>query len=494
MRNTRLTRSGIASTTASSRWPVKSTAGTRSATISRKTSCSSPVAYLSGDRAEVGLINFVDQGLSEMTKMALTWTPSHHQKMVVVDHESHDTAVGFVMGHNMLDPYWDTPEHSAVRMGARSGRNGKTPWHDYSTRVTGPIVGDLFRNFAQAWKRETQQSLPLPAFETYPVRGDSTAVCQLLRTQPQHGRTDIMKAYLQACSNAAQYIHIENQYFRWPPLAEKIKESAARMGQWGRKPEEHGALHLFVITNSSDDGVGKGTVNTYRMLDALGRADRIPEVARQQRVEAVDKGIKATEQAMAPYVAQRDEADAIAGQLQGAGGTSQAITARYERINERLGPLEQRKAALERQKVELARPDAIKPEEVEGLKIHVATLVAPDTAAGQPWQEVYVHAKMMLVDDAFMMLGSANINTRSMQVDSELNIAHHRPEITKPLREQQWERYTAGRVTAGMPMSAAFKKWGDVMSQNAKARKASDKPIAQLSEFMRTSPKIENKD
>lgn len=51
----------------------------------------------------------------------------------------------------------------------------------------------------------------------------------------------------------------------------------------------------------------------------------------------------------------------------------------------------------------------ILPTEVTGLKVQVCTLVAPDSPPGH-WGYVYVHAKLMIVDDTFMTLGSANIN------------------------------------------------------------------------------------
>lgn len=73
-------------------------------------------------------------------------------------------------------------------------------------------------------------------------------------------------------------------------------------------------------------------------------------------------------------------------------------------------------------------PEAIKPGSVPGLKVHVATLVAPDTPAGDAWQEVYIHAKLMIIDDTFMTAGSANINTRSMQVDRVARHARQGPD------------------------------------------------------------------
>jgi phosphatidylserine/phosphatidylglycerophosphate/cardiolipin synthase-like enzyme len=463
-------------------------------------------SYLSTDKEKLGLTDYDDKGLSDKTKSNLKNFPSHHQKVVVIDHEDPKRAVGFVMGHNMLDSYWDSPKHSYKVEVPNRGRNGSAPWHDYSSRVTGPIIGDLFRNFVSAWQRETGQSLPIPAFESYPLDGqDDKAVCQILRTQPQYGRTDIKACYLQAVGNATQYIAIENQYFRWPPLANKIKESVTKMLQWGRSPEKDGPLYLFVITNSTDKGMGVGTVNTYRMLDSLGRADRIPEVARNQRLEQINKELDATNEAIKPLKRQRDALDEQARLLQGLPGGS--LNERYAPINEKLGPLEARKQQLEARKASLEpkswrertfgtdrEPEQIKSDDVTGLKVQIATLVSPDTPAGMEWPEVYIHAKLMMIDDTFMTAGSANINTRSMQTDSEMNIAHHRPEITAPLRSRQWDLYTGGQVPCGTPLDQAFARWGKIMEMNGKAKRRQQPPVAQLCEFLRTSDKISNSD
>jgi phosphatidylserine/phosphatidylglycerophosphate/cardiolipin synthase-like enzyme len=492
--------------------------------------------YSLPDKLKIHRTDFVDEGVSGTTRTVLSLLPSHHQKVVVVDHDDPDHALGFVMGHNTLDNYWDTSDHSLVRYAANKGPNSDRPYHDYSSKVTGPIIGDLYRNFAMAWHRETGQTLPIPGFENYPIRGsDPKTVCQILRTQPQHSREDIMTCYLQAVSNASQYIAIENQYFRWPALADKIKQCAAGQTKWGRKPELHGDLYLFVITNSSDAGMGAGTVNTYRMLDSLGRADTIPEVARSQRLEEIDRQLDKvnsridgvndqlddTHSDIKRLDGERQALDQQARLLQGVAGASGGMTDRYIAINKKMEPLEARKRALEeetkplearKRQLEDAKsrleplswrernfgtdrtPEAIQQEAIPGLKVHVATLVAPDPKDGQDWQEVYIHAKLMLIDDTFMTMGSANINTRSMQVDSEMNIAHHRPEITGPLRQQQWAKYTGGRVSPGMGLTKAYREWADILKQNSANKKSVRRPLCQLAEFLRASADISNSD
>jgi hypothetical protein len=280
-------------------------------------------------------------------------------------------------------------------------------------------------------------------------------------------------------------------------LAELIKASANGQTNWGRDPAQHDPLYLFVITNSSDAGMGKGTVNTHRMLESLGRADRIPAVARTRRMESLDEQIEANEDAMKPLLSQRKALDDQARLLQGM--PNPGLNDRYAPINARLAPLEAKQRELQAAKEKLeADKDAktVRPEEVPGLKVHMATLVAPDTPAGKPWPEVYIHAKLMLIDDAFMTLGSANINSRSMQADSEMNIAHHRPEITKPVRDEQWARYTGSRVVAGMPLRESFTLWRDIMKDNAGRKEKPRPPLSntQLCEFLRKSPAISNLD
>ncbi len=443
-------------------------------------------SYNGDDKKLVASHQYQDKGLAQETKSTLSGYPSHHQKMVLVDHENPKLAVGFVMGHNMLDAYWDTNTHSMKGRPHKPdvGPNGIAPREDFSSRVTGPIIGDVFLNFAQAWKRETGEVLPVPNFTNYPLTpmGDDHPVqAQILRTQPQHGRFDIRDAYLQAIGNATQCIYIENQYFRWPPLAEKIKEAAAKQTAWGRKPEEHGALYLFAITNSSDDGMGVGTINTYRMLDSLGRADAIPAVAQNERADALDKKLRAN--ATQLYQVSRE------GGPNGLGKHQQE----YDKLRAERKQLLQEKSQL----VEGKPQEIVKPEDRPGLKVHVCTIVAPDTPAGQSWVETYVHAKLMIIDDTFMTLGSANINTRSMESDSELNIAHHRPEISQPARQELWDLHTRnalGERVADMPLSAAYFAWDRILKKNANRKKSGVSPVAPLAAFSRMSPKRSNKD
>ena len=453
------------------------------------------------DRVEIAwqvALNSADGQRSRFNKAAtagaMSMIPTHHQKMVLVDYETPDTAVGFVMGHNMLDAYWDKNDHSAAKMHAQTGRNGETPRQDISSRVTGPVLEYLNHNFAQAWLHETGIDLLTPrkaiANALRPRAGfGPRMMAQVLRTQFQEGRQDIKANYLQAVRNATQFLYLENQYFRWPPLAEEIKKAAAVQVAWGRNTAVHGPIYLFVVTNSSDEGMGDGTVNTYRMLRQLGRPDVIPQVSRLERRDELQEQVAQARQKVLDAQRESTLFNRGYGHIHG-----EWVSRAYEPIEARLKAAQQHYEELV---ASLPQEDAkpVLPEEIPGLKVVVCTLVAPDSPPGN-WLDVYIHSKLMIIDDVFTTLGSANINTRSMEVDSELNICVEDPAVAKPLRKQLWGIHT-DEEGAGDDIRAAFNSWTRIAGYNAANRSNSENlesPMSSLTEFRRESPSRTYKD
>lgn len=464
------------------------------------------------ERAEIAWRTWTqgsDTGRSTASKdanaAAMSAEPTHHQKMVLVDYETPEDAVGFVMGHNTLDAYWDRDDHSTFRMHPQMGRNGTHPRQDISSRVTGGVLEYLNANFCQAWDDATGQSLTqarkgLGARLKLNRAIDTPLMAQILRTQSQHGRQDIKALYLQAANNATNYVYIENQYFRFPPLADKLKAAAKAQIAGGRDPGKHGSLHLFVVTNSNDEGIGAGTVSTYRMLESLGRADTLPGVATLEREDARQAQLSKEYAAASAQQAQANDAIVGAYEIQQYADTDDV----RRQMAEARQRLEQAKAKQAEIKAKMKKPPqtTIVPTEVPGLKVHVCTLVAPDSAPDN-WNYVYVHAKLMLIDDAFTTLGSANVNTRSMEVDSELNICLESGSVTAALRKRLWgihTRLSASARTAeldanpiyamasGENVADAFDAWKNIIDRNAKNEGAKLAPVASLVGFMRTSP------
>ena len=107
----------------------------------------------------------------------------------------------------------------------------------------------------------------------------------------------------------------------------------------------------------------------------------------------------------------------------------------------------------------------------------------------------YVHSKIMLINDVFTTHGSANINTRSMEVDSEMNIAHECAKVTKALRKRLWNIHTSGQGVQDDP-EKAFKAWEKLLCQNRDNQRPEIKapPAAPLISFLYDKTTLKDKD
>jgi phosphatidylserine/phosphatidylglycerophosphate/cardiolipin synthase-like enzyme len=65
-------------------------------------------------------------------------------------------------------------------------------------------------------------------------------------------------------------------------------------------------------------------------------------------------------------------------------------------------------------------------------------LYCPFTTGAAGLKDIYVHSKTMIVDDRFVLLGSANISTTSLEHHSELDVLVDDPARAKALRSRLW--------------------------------------------------------
>ena len=91
------------------------------------------------------------------------------------------------------------------------------------------------------------------------------------------------------------------------------------------------------------------------------------------------------------------------------------------------------------------------------------------------------HQKTVLVD--FELADRAvGFVTRSMQVDSELNIAHEWASVTQALRRRLWDLHTDGKGAQDDP-GEAFKEWQRIIDKNKGFQSKEMTPDAPLVEF-----------
>ena len=83
---------------------------------------------------------------------------------------------------------------------------------------------------------------------------------------------------------------------------------------------------------------------------------------------------------------------------------------------------------------------------------------------------VYVHTKVLIVDDVYGNLGSANVNPRSFRTDTELNLAWHDPVTVRNFRTDLWKEQLGS--PSGMPSwrpTEYVKQWSAIAAQNVRA-------------------------
>jgi len=97
------------------------------------------------------------------------------------------------------------------------------------------------------------------------------------------------------------------------------------------------------------------------------------------------------------------------------------------------------------------------------------------------YREIYIHSKLMFVDDVYTTLGSANLNARSMVGDSELNICTEELSFTQAARKRVWGNLAGadldGKECTRDQMKETYQDWQQRMTNNKKNRKEGKAPV-----------------
>jgi phosphatidylserine/phosphatidylglycerophosphate/cardiolipin synthase-like enzyme len=103
--------------------------------------------------------------------------------------------------------------------------------------------------------------------------------------------------------------------------------------------------------------------------------------------------------------------------------------------------------------------------------------IAASLPAGR-YDEIYVHAKIMLVDDAWATIGSTNVADRSFHEDTELNVSFWHPETVRALREELLSEHL-GIDTGGWGDRKGLRLFREIALAN-RARRSRRAPLAGL--------------
>jgi len=362
---------------------------------------------------------------------------THHQKTVICDADDPNSIDGrrrliaYVGGLDLTGGRYDTPEHEIFctlrtdhaadfRNSNAKMLNGnvgpREPWHDIHSKVEGPVAKDVLQNFIERWRQQGTRECPAPSIDDYflsSINVDAVAVLQdpsqewnvqtfrsitsdsaifdqnrlrenhlVLGTKKgKKVESSIAQAYIQSIRNAQNFIYIENQYF---------------MGSAYEWCDDQSVLCNHTIP---------------------------AEIAAKIRNKML-AGERFTAYIVIPMWPEGDPCSA----------PMQAILHWQTRTIEMMY-----------REVGMALMEANVPphlgqhptdwlvflcpgkRELDGPHMDVLDQPTPGTL-GEVFrmtkrQMIYVHSKMMIVDDAYIIVGSANINERSMSGTRDTEIA-----------------------------------------------------------------------
>ncbi|KAE8818487.1 Phospholipase D alpha 2 [Hordeum vulgare] len=365
-----------------------------------------------------------DAGRSAVMGLETAYTISHHQKIIAVDHDmpvrgssSRRRIVSFVSGLDLCDGRYDTQFHSLFRTldtahhkdfhqgsiaDASVDKGGpRQPWHDIHAKIEGPAAWDILYNFEQRWRKQRgdhdllvdlvalENLIMPPSAVTFPDDqeawkvqvfrsidggasfGFPSAPEEAARSGIVSGKNNtidrsIQDAYIHAIRRAKHFIYIENQYFLGSSFAWKAD---------GIRPEEIEALHL------------------------------IPRELSLKIVSKIEAGERFVVYVVVPMWPEGVPEH----------GSMQAI-------------LDWQRRTMDMMYYDIAIGLEAKGTIDANPKDYLAFFCLGNRENARRFM-IYVHSKMMIVDDEYIMVGSANINQRSMDGgrDSEIAMGAFQP-------------------------------------------------------------------
>ncbi|KAL3527259.1 hypothetical protein ACH5RR_011915 [Cinchona calisaya] len=392
---------------------------------------------------------------------------THHQKCVLVDTQAYGNnrkITAFLGGLDLCDGRYDTPEHRLFRgldtvfkddlhqptfpAGTKAPRQ---PWHDLHCRIDGPAAYDVLMNFAQRWRKATKWReysmlskrmshwhddamikieriswILNPAFSvsrdgTDKVPGDDTKLHVTSVDHPENWNVQIFRsidsgslkgfpryvnaaeaqnliyskklvidrsiqtAYIQAIRSAQHFIYIENQYFL-------------------------------------------GSSYAWPSYKDAGADHQIPMELALKIVSKIKAGERFAAYVVIPMWPEGDPKTNTMQEI--LFWQNQTMQMMYQIIAEELKtmklvdshPLDYLNFYCLGNREEI--PDTIKQSVGDADKVS-------DSMKFQRFM-IYVHAKGMIVDDEYVILGSANLNQRSMagSKDTEIAMGAYQPHHT----------------------------------------------------------------
>lgn len=339
------------------------------------------------------------------------WT--HHQKSVILDEAIPDSdkfrVVAYVGGLDLCDGRWDTPKKSLfstlfsehkedfhqVWPGISHKYGPRQPWQDIHSKIVGPVARDVMENFVQRWKKQA------PSFvshlynldETFLspeddiIEGEDAWSVELYRSIDSHSapiegvENGIERAYINAIRAAKKFIYIENQYFMG---SSKSWITDARSFCNNQIPIEI----------------------TVRICKAIAAGERF---AAYIVIPMYPEGFPVDSTVQEILYWQWNTMEMMYSII--ARAIKEAGIDAHPKDYLNFYCLANREIAKEELEIEITGDPKSEEHRIQ------------QTLWKSRRFQIYVHSKMMIVDDEYVIVGSANINQRSLAGDRDTEIA-----------------------------------------------------------------------
>ncbi|XP_020967380.1 phospholipase D alpha 4-like [Arachis ipaensis] len=360
---------------------------------------------------------------------------SHHQKTITLDTKSPNNSsdddgederelMSFLGGLDLCEGRYDTEQHSLFHTlireshcydfyqpnigGASLNKGGpRTPWHDAHACVIGEAAWDVLTNFDQRWRKQCDSSFLVPTTTIANVLGprnsttsntsidkdwnwkvqvyrsidDVSASFQSQSFRELHVERSIHEAYVEAIRSAEKFIYIENEYF------------IGGCQLWD-KDRDSGCTNLIPIE------IALKIVSKIKAKERFAVYIVIPMWSEGvPKSEAVQDILHWTRETMTMMYRLIGEALKENGENNNNGHPKDYLNFFCLANREQKGS----------------------GEYIPQHAPHPGTLYG--SAQSNRRFMVYVHSKFMIVDDEYILIGSANVNQRSMDGERDTEIA-----------------------------------------------------------------------
>ena len=117
---------------------------------------------------------------------------------------------------------------------------------------------------------------------------------------------------------------------------------------------------------------------------------------------------------------------------------------------------------------------------------HGRLLVSTIGPPGRKQPPVYVDAKVGVIDDDWLIVGSANLNEHSLFNDTEVNLVTDDAALAQSIREQLWSEHLAFDCSGRDPLEVIESQWRRVLSDPPPFRQ----PLRRLPAASRRSARL----